>query len=314
MFAVLLGLRGFFVPLYRVSADAMVGDLITDEDRRLPAYSLLRTVNNAGVAIGPVLGGFVAAVSYRASFLTAAAAMGAFAALVLLMMVETLPARSTQSSSTKPAARESTRAAGLPAGGYRRITRDTLFMTAVLAFAFNGMGAALPFQMLGVYGVDQLGLGEAALGWIISVNAIMVVLFQVPVASYIRRFNSLKVLAVGALFYAAGIGSMALGQNPLHFGISMAILTVGELLIAPTFTSFAINLAPPEIRGRYMSVYWIGWSFSRGVGPALAGWTYQSIAPSAIWYLGSLWNLIAALIFSSLAPAFRRRKALAEEQ
>lgn len=308
MFAVLLGLRGFFVPLYRVSADAMVGDLITDEDRRLPAYSLLRTVNNAGVAIGPVLGGFVAAVSYKASFLTAAAAMGAFAALVLLLMVETLPARAVaaQVPTAAPAERQ-------PLGGYRRIVKDTLFMLAVLAFTFNGMGAALPFQMLGVYGVDQYELSEAALGWIISVNAIMVVLFQVPVAAFVRRFNSLKVLAAGALFYAAGISSMALGQSPLHFGISMAILTVGELLIAPTFTSFAVNLAPPEMRGRYMSVYWIGWSFSRGVGPAIAGQTYESVSPAAIWYQGGLWNLIAALIFASLAPAFRRRKAQAEQ-
>ncbi len=309
MFAVLLGLRGFFVPLYRVSADAMVADLITDDERRLPAYSLLRTVNNAGVAIGPVLGGFVAAVSYRASFLTAAAAMGVFAAMVLLMMVETLPAAPALVS---PAGmqRKQTRSA---AGGYRRIAQDTLFLAAVLAFAFNGMGAALPFQMLGVYGVDKLGLGEAALGWIISVNAIMVVLFQVPVASRIRRYNSLKVLAAGALFYAAGVASMALGQNPLQFGVSMAILTVGELLIAPTFTSFAVNLAPPEMRGRYMSVYWIGWSFSRGVGPAIAGWTYEAVAPAAIWYLGGFWNLVAALIFASLAPAFRRRKAQGEK-
>lgn len=302
-FAVLLGLRGFFVPLYRVSADAMVADLITDEDRRLPAYSLLRTVNNAGVAIGPVLGGFVAAVSYRASFLTAAGAMYTFALLTLLLMQETLPQRPARDSAAAGPG-----ASPAPAAGYRRIFGDSLFMLAVLAFAFNGMGSALPFQMLGVYTTDQLGLSEALLGWIIAVNAVMVVLFQVPVANRVRRYNSLKVLATGALFYAAGIGSMSLGRSASTFAVSMAVLTVGELLIAPTFTSFAVNLAPAHMRGRYMSIYWIGWSFSRGIGPAIAGRTYEAVAPVAIWYLGAMWNLMAAGLFASLAPAFRRRQ------
>jgi MFS family permease len=254
-----------------------------------------------------VLGGFVAAVSYRASFLTAAAALFGFALLVLILMHETLPARPAEPAAADGEAR---RQAQQPAAGYRQIARDTFFLTAVLAFAFNGMGSALPFQMLGVYGTAQLGLGASMLGWIISVNAIMVVLFQVPMANSIRRFNSLKVLASGALFYAAGISSMALATNALQLGVCMAVLTVGELLIAPTFTSLAVNLAPPDMRGRYMSVYWIGWSVSRGVGPAIAGQVYETVSPTSIWYLGAAWNLIAALIFASLAPTFRRRKAL----
>ncbi len=36
-------------------------------------------------------------------------------------------------------------------------------------------------------------------------------------------------------------------------------------------------------------------------------------SPVAIWYMGGAWNLLAAVIFASLAPAYRRRK-LAESQ
>ena len=106
---------------------------------------------------------------------------------------------------------------------------------------------------------------------------------------------------------------MALGSQALHFALGMAVLTVGELLIAPTFISFAVNLAPQEMRGRYMSAYWVSWSVSRGVGPALAGQVYDAVSPRAIWYMGGLWNLLAAVIFASLAPAYQRRK-LAERQ
>lgn len=307
MFAVLLGLRGFFLPLYRVAADTMVGDLITQEEERLPAYSLLRTVNNLGVAIGPLLGGFVAAVSYRASFLTAASAMLFFSALVFVGMVETLP------KGGQPSGRVSARANSASPGGYRIIVRDHLFMLALLAFALNGMGAALPFQLLGIYGKENFALSESQLGLIVMVNALMVVAFQVPVATKTRKLQSLKVLASGAVFYAVGIASIALGSQALHFALSMAVLTIGELLIAPTFTSFAVNLAPQEMRGRYMSAYWVSWSVSRGIGPALAGQVYDAVSHTAMWYMGGVWNLLAAIIFASLAPGYQRRK-LAEHQ
>jgi MFS family permease len=181
-------------------------------------------------------------------------------------------------------------------------------MLALLAFAFNGMGASLPFQLLGIYGKENFGLSEAQFGMIVMVNALMVVFFQVPVSAVTRKLESLKVLAVGALFYAAGIAGMALGSQGVHFAVGMAILTIGELLIAPTFTSFAVNLAPEEMRGRYMSAYWVSWSVSRGIGPALAGQVYDLVTPVMIWYLGGFWNLAAATIFASLAPAYRRRK------
>jgi MFS family permease len=302
MFAILLGLRGFFLPLYRVAADTMVADLITDENERISAYALLRTVNNLGVAIGPVLGGFVAAVSYRASFLTAASTMLFFSLLVIVKMKETLPEVS------KPIQQISNRATRSSRGAYRVVIRDPIFMIALLAFAFNGMGAVLPFQLLGIYGKENFGLSEAQLGLIVMVNALMVVFFQMPVSRITSKLESLKVLSCGALFYALGIISMAFGSQALHFAIGMAILTIGELLIAPTFISFAVNLAPEEMRGRYMSAYWVSWSVSRGIGPALAGQVYDSVAPSAIWYLGGMWNLLAAGIFASLAPAYRRSR------
>lgn len=306
MFVVLMGLRGFFLPLYRVAGDTMVADLVTDEDRRLPAYSLMRTVNNLGVAIGPVLGGIVAAYSYRASFLTAAATLSFFAVLVGVGMVETLPKRQrdAQASLDEADTPDPKRAGGL---SYKAILQDTLFTLAVLAFTFNGMGAGLPFQLIGIYGKENFAIPENQTGLVILINALMVVCFQVPLANFVRRFNSLRVLSIGALFYAAGVSSIALGSTFYHFALSMAVLTFGELLIAPTFISFVVNLAPDEMRGRYMSVYGIGFSFSRGLGPALAGRVYDNISPATVWLMGGGFNLIAALLFMLLVPAFSRR-------
>ncbi len=196
MFAVLMCMRGFFLPLYRVAGDTMVGDLITDEEKRLPAYSLLRTVNNVGVAVGPVLGGIVAAYSYRLSFLTADSAMAIFAILVRVGMKETLPGKDQTVSSRKPGAGPTQpkapvapRTAGkTPSLGYGAVLRDYLFLFAVLAFTLNGMGAGLPFQLIGIYGKENFGVSESQTGLIMMVNATIIVLFQVVVANATRKY------------------------------------------------------------------------------------------------------------------------------
>jgi len=58
-FAILMVLAGFSNPLYAVGADAMLADLLPTEKRN-DGYSIIRMVNNAGIAVGPAVGGFVA--------------------------------------------------------------------------------------------------------------------------------------------------------------------------------------------------------------------------------------------------------------
>ena len=68
-----------------------------------------------------------------------------------------------------------------------------------------------------------------------------------------------------------GAGSVALGGGFWGFWLSMVILTIGELLIAPTGTAVAANLAPPDMRGRYMGLYGITWGVAFGIGPVIGG-------------------------------------------
>jgi len=78
VFAIAMAISGAFNPLYRVGADAMMADLIPSE-RRADAYSLLRTSNNLGVAMGPAIGGALVATSYTTAFYIAASGMILFA-------------------------------------------------------------------------------------------------------------------------------------------------------------------------------------------------------------------------------------------
>ena len=76
----------------------------------------------------------------------------------------------------------------------------------------------------------------------------------------------------------------------------MVILTTGELMLVPTATTYAANLAPVEMRGRYMSIFALSWQAAAGVGPIFGGFLNDTFSPQAIWLGGGVFGLLATLI------------------
>ena len=287
--AVLMFLQGLVSPLYRVGSDAMVADLIAPE-KRAGAYALLRMINNLGIAIGPAVGGFVAAVSYALAFYAAAAANLLFVTLISFMVKETLPSRKAVSKATKHEVHKQD-------GGYGPVLRDRPFVTLCGVFVLTTIPAAIMMMLLAVYAKENFGVPESQYGFIMATNAAMVVLFQYAVTRRSQAYPPLRVLALGALFYALGAGSVALGHGFWGFWLSMVVLTFGELLLAPTGTALAANLAPPDMRGRYMGLYGITWSVAFGIGPVIGALLSDQIAPAAIWLFGLAAGLAAVVGF-----------------
>lgn len=292
-FGVLMGLAGFINPLYRVGADAMMADLVPPENR-LNAYSLLRTSNNLGIALGPVIGGFLATISYTIAFLGAASGLAIFSLLIAFFAHETLERKKPDAYPTgeEPPARPKEKF-----GGYGRIFKDTPFISFILVFTLTQMCATLIWVLLGVYAKQNYQVPESQYGWIATTNALMVVLFQLPVTQVVKRYPLLRALAAGSLFYAIGVGSVALGQGFWGFWISMVILTIGELVLSPTATAYAANQAPADMRGRYMSLYGLTWGVAAGIAPVAGGLLNDNLGPVYIWYGGFIAGMIGAIGF-----------------
>ena len=108
-------------------------------------------------------------------------------------------------------------------------------------------------------------------------------------------------LALGALFYALGTGSVALGQGFWAFWLSMVIMTTGELICTPTATTLVANLAPADMRGRYMSIYGLTWNVAQGIGPLYGGLLSDNIGPVFAWYGGLAVGMVSMGAFIVMA-------------
>ncbi len=285
--AILMAALGVIWPLYRVGADAMVADMIEPE-RRPAAYALLRVVANLGIAVGPMIGGFLSTVSYLYAFGGGAATNFIFLLLVLLAVRETLPQRPPERAAADD-------------GGYGPVLRDLPFLAFCAIYVVATMPSSIMMTLLAVYAKENFGVPESQYGFIMATNALMVVLFQYAVTRRSEGYPPLRVLTLGALLYAAGVGSVALGRSFPAFVLSMAILTAGELLLVPTATALAANLAPAEMRGRYMGLFGMTWGIGFGIAPVIGGLLSDRLVPVAPWYGGLLLGLIAAAGFLLLA-------------
>ncbi|HEY75324.1 MAG TPA: MFS transporter [Thermoflexia bacterium] len=298
--AVLMVINGAFGPLYRVGSNSMVADLIEPE-RRASAYALLRLIVNLGVAVGPSVGGFLAVISYTLAFYAASVTHALFTLLILFFTEETMPQAGESPSETTTI------------GGYGQILRDRPFLAFCGVYTLAGMAYSLMMVLLPVYAKENFGVPESQYGFIMATNAAMVVLFQYTVTRITERRHYLPVLTIGSLFYAAGVGSVALGRGFPAFLLSMVILTIGEMIMIPTSTALTANLAPPTMRGRYMSVYGLTWGIGFAVGPVLGGVLNDQIAPVAIWYGGMVMGLAAALGFGLLGRALMKRHTVPKD-
>jgi MFS family permease len=293
-FTLLMAISGAVNPLYRVGVDAMMADLVPPA-KRMDGFSLLRTSNNLGIALGPAIGGLVTTISYTLAFYGAAAGLIGYGLLIALFAAETLPKRASK--------------AALPRekfGGYGRILRDRPFISFVIIFSLTQMCATLIWVLLGVYAKQNYQVPESRYGFIPATNAIMVVLFQLPVTQVTKRYPPLLMLSLGSIFYAIGVGSVALGQAFWGFWLSMVILTIGELILTPTANTYTANLAPPDMRGRYMSLYGLTWGVAALIAPVTGGYISDHLGPVFIWIAGFAIGMVGAMAFLLLAKRYPR--------
>ncbi|MFQ5945632.1 MAG: MDR family MFS transporter [Anaerolineae bacterium] len=299
--ALLMVAWGFVGGVPHVSINAMVADIVSPEKRQ-EAYGLLRVATNVGAAVGPALGGYVVAVSYPLGFTIAAAAAAVYLVIFFLWVGETKPEIPAKTVQAGRAGR----------GGYGPILRDTRFLSFGVGAVLVGLAYAIPWVFLSVYLKDSFGIPENRFGFLVTLNGLMVVFFQFPIARWLARYPKMPVMAVGAALTGLGAGTVAYFDTYALFVISMVIITLGELVSVPTASAFVADAAPPDMRGRYMAAFGLTWGLSFGIGPIAGGTLGDLFGPAAIWFGALAAGLAATLVYLGLSMARVEARAPAE--
>ena len=259
---VLMAVMGVVSPLFPIGGNAMVADLLPNQ-QRAQAYALLRMAINLGVVTGPLIGGWIITeYSFRIAFWTTALLLLLLAGLAQWLLKETCPEVKKDTPQTA-----------------QSVWKNRRFMTILLLYTFSVMGFIEMFILMPIYLKQNFQILENQSSLLFSVNALIVVLFQYSTTRWASRFSPFLMMASGALVYTLALGSVPFLETFVFFVGAMVVLTIGEMVINPTVTSYVSNLAPDHMRARYMGMLEMVYRVAMGTSPLMAGLINDLLAP-----------------------------------
>ena len=210
-------LAGLTAELYRAASAALLADLVPSE-RRVTAYALYRLAINLGFAAGPAVAGLLAERSFFLVFLGEAITSALFGIEALLFLPQGV--RSQRHEETP----------GELVRAIRADRRFQLFLVASLltAFVYFQAQGALPLHV-----IDQ-GFSFATFGALISLNGLIVVLLELPIAVVAQRYPRQPVIALGSALTGLGFALTAWATDVPLLALTVFIWTIGEIVSAPS--------------------------------------------------------------------------------
>ncbi len=292
--SIFLTINSIVGAIFQPVANAMVSDILP-ESKRLDGYAITHSASNLGWAVGPAMGGFLAHQSYAVLFLIAAI-VTTIASVVFQIFLKSVPFEKADNK--------------FKLSDLVAIKDDPVFAWhASLSFILFLVVAQLiaPFSL---YSVQIIGITEIQLGFLFSLNGLLVAVAQVPMTRFLSGTKLTTQLIIGALIYAVGYSLMGLAASFVLFVIPIVVVTIGEITMSPASLTLTSKMSPSGRTGRYMGIYGFvtaaGWSF----GPLYGGIILDRLAHDSPL---AAWVAIASLAVISAVGYFLFRKKLDEK-
>lgn len=248
-------------------------------ENRVRALSLVRLSVNLGFATGPVLGGLIIlGLGYQGLFWID----GSTCILAILIFAYFVKEKkkivehhdeSDSSLETKSVFRDK------PFWVFLFIS----FTTAMLFFQI--------FTTLPLFHHEKFGLTEFETGLLLSLNGILIFMFEMPLVSILERkqVNRIKIIFTGALLMVISFYVLLIDFWVGILAVGIVFMTFGEIFAFPFSNAFAMGRAPRGQEGRYMALYTMSFSLAHILSSKMGLEIIGRFGYSTNWFvMGSL--------------------------
>lgn len=274
-------------------SNAMIADIVPEEKQRKRAYALIYLGINLGVAIGPIIGGFLLANHVEWFFYGDAITTFISLALIALFVKETILTKEEMSQSSGHEKMES----GITFFIFLKrpvLVLYTLFaLTASFVYAQHGFGMSLHLENF--FGSVQ---GPQHFGLLMSFNAIVVLVFTIMITEALSKLRTIHSIAIGSLLYGIGFGMLYFAKDQVYlYFISVFIWTIGEIIVMTNSSVFIMSNTPVNHRGRFSAI--IGFIAGTGyvISPKVVSLVIRNSGYAAVWSFIAIIALVGAVGF-----------------
>ncbi|WP_230738378.1 MFS transporter [Actinomycetospora endophytica] len=257
------------------------------------AIILYETALGVGIALGPLVGGLLGSVSWRAPFFGVAVLM-AIALVATLVLLDRTPKPAEKIGLLDP---------------IKALRHRSLATIAVTAFAYNwGFFTLLAYSPYSMGDLGPLGLGGVFTAW-----GVLVALFAVFGAPALeRRFGTVRVLYFVLGLLALDLLVIAIWQTTPAVVIGAVIVAGAMIGLNNTLVTQAVMSVAPVPRPVASASY----SFVRFLGGGLAPWVSGLIAeaflPNTPFWVAAIVVALGVLVLSTAHRLLRRAETSSE--
>jgi len=263
-------------------------------------FNYLYVVRNLGMAIGASLGGTVASYSFRLVFFVNAITLIVYSAILWV---------GVKPPSVKPVYQKQNATPGeplepkMPKG--HQVLLGAMFAGNFLAWTAYSQWSSTVSVYMKTHGYS---LAQYGLLW--TANGVFIFALQ-PILSLLVRFVARQYgsqMTLGTILYMAAFSLVMTARSFPWYILAMAVMTQGEILIAPALPAAVAELAPPGRRGFYQGFLESMASGGRMVGPLVGGIMYDHWGPPVLWPVVIGIAGLSSAAYSTYARFARRLK------
>jgi MFS family permease len=168
--------------------------------------------------------------------------------------------------------------------------RNKPFLFLLCLVLLIGMCFFLTSNVYPLYLKEHYYLSPAQIGMIFALNGVMILLFQMQITSWLKDFKSLQIIGIGGLIVAMGYVILPFYHGFYYATLSMALITIGEMIAIPFMYNYVIQIAPSNMRGKYQGLVSCALlSLPLAITPTVASYIYITMGADMLWYIvGSL--------------------------
>jgi predicted MFS family arabinose efflux permease len=222
----------------------------TAKDNRTRSLTLIRSAVNLGFLFGPAIGGFLiisAGYSYL-FFIDAASCIAAILIFVIFVREKKLPFKLKKQNFIKDK---------------HKVFNDKPFLLHLIVTMITGILFFQIFTTFPLFYKEKFILSEFECGLLLSFNGLLILLFELPIVSYVHRkgFNQLKLIILGISCMVVSFLMLLIDWNYILV-FMMLFMSLGVMLTFPFASEFVMNRAHFKKGGLYMSVFTMSYSMA----------------------------------------------------
>jgi MFS family permease len=285
-------MSAFFNGGVRPMINALMTDILPVSERQR-GFSLAYLGINIGVAIGPVVAGFLFNNYLKLLFIGDAVTTAIAVTLVMLF----IPAPEKEALDLGSSLEDVETGSLFTALKKRPLVVVFLTLNILYALTYAQNGFALPITLQHLFGDN----GPRNFGFLMSVNAVTCVGLTVVITHMTRHLKSIQTIILGGLAYAVGFGMITVIHSMAMFVVSTIIWTLGEIMVSISFGVYLSHRTPQNFRARFNALTNLSWASGALVGTYFMGIFMDTSGVKAVWPLISVVALLGSVGMALLA-------------